>query len=143
MLTMLKLLAIVALIVIGVFIAAPHAPPPASLPAAPISIWNFGAILMPVLFAYGGWAYVNNIAGEIREPQRNLPRALVFGMLLVAACYLLANLAYLHVLGHDGLATSMAPAAELMRQRIRRNRRDARLSRRHRDFHAWLLQHLA
>ena len=113
-LTMLKLLAVVALVVTGVFIAAPHAPA-AALPPVTISPWNFGAILMPVLFAYGGWAYINNIAGEIREPQRNLPRALVLGMLLVAACYLLANVAYLHTLGHAGLATSMAPAAEIMR----------------------------
>ena len=113
-LTMLKLLAVVALVVTGVFIAAPHAPVAAPLPVV-ISPWNFGAILMPVLFAYGGWAYINNIAGEIREPQRNLPRALVLGMLLVAACYLLANVAYLHVLGHDGLAASTAPAAEIMR----------------------------
>jgi len=114
-LTMLKLLAVVALVVTGVFIAVPHAPAAAAVPAAAPSIWNFGAILMPVLFAYGGWAYINNIAGEIREPQRNLPRALVLGMLLVAACYLLANIAYLHALGHAGLAGSTAPAAEIMR----------------------------
>jgi APA family basic amino acid/polyamine antiporter len=112
-LTLLKLFAIVALVVTGLFIAAPAAPntmPP--LPA--VSAWNFGAILMPVMFSYGGWAYINNIAGEIREPQRNLPRALILGMALVAACYLLANLAYLHVLGHDGLAASAAPAATVI-----------------------------
>ena len=114
-LTMLKILAVVAVVVTGVFIVAPHAPAAEAVPAAAPSLWNFGAILMPVLFAYGGWAYVNNIAGEIRDPQRNLPRALVLGMLLVAACYLLANVAYLHALGHAGLAGSMAPAAEIMR----------------------------
>ena len=70
--------------------------------AAPLNPLAFGGVLLPVLFAYGGWAYINNIAGEIREPQRNLPRALFFGMLLVATCYLLANLAYLLVLGHAG-----------------------------------------
>jgi APA family basic amino acid/polyamine antiporter len=113
-LTMLKLLAVVALVVTGVFIAAPPATVVASAPVT-LSPWNFGAILMPVLFAYGGWAYVNNIAGEIREPQRNLPRALVLGMLLVGACYLLANVAYLHALGHAGLAASTAPAADIMR----------------------------
>jgi APA family basic amino acid/polyamine antiporter len=112
-LTMLKLLAIVALVVTGLILATP-APPAAPLPLKPISLWNFGAILMPVMFSYGGWAYINNIAGEIRAPQRNLPRALILGMALVAACYLLANLAYLHVLGHAGLATSQAPAATVM-----------------------------
>jgi APA family basic amino acid/polyamine antiporter len=113
-LTMLKIVAVVAVVVTGVFIVAP-APPANAVPSVAMSPWNFGAILMPVLFAYGGWAYVNNIAGEIREPQKNLPRALILGMLLVAACYLLANVAYLHALSHAGLAKSMAPAAEIMR----------------------------
>jgi len=111
-LTVLKLAAIASLIAIGLI--ARGAPPP-SAPPPPLNPLAFGGVLLPVLFAYGGWAYINNIAGEIREPQRNLPRALLLGMLLVAACYLLANVAYLHVLGHDGLAASMAPAAEIMR----------------------------
>jgi len=110
-LTVLKLAAIAALIVIGLI--ARGAPPP-SAPPPPLNLLGFGGVLLPVLFAYGGWAYINNIAGEIREPQRNLPRALFFGMLLVAACYLLVNLAYLLVLGHEGLAASTAPAADLM-----------------------------
>ena len=112
-LTVLKLAAIAALIAIG--LVARGAPPPTA-PPAPLNPLAFGGVLLPVLFAYGGWAYINNIAGEIREPQKSLPRALFFGMLLVAACYLLANLAYLLVLGHDGLAASTAPAADLMRR---------------------------
>jgi len=112
-LTVLKLFAIAALIAIG--LVARGAPPPTVTPA-PLNPLALGGVLLPVLFAYGGWAYVNNIAGEIREPQRNLPRALFFGMLLVAACYLLVNLAYLLVLGHEGLAASSAPAADLMRK---------------------------
>ena len=110
-LTVLKLAAIASLIAIG--LTATGAEPPLT-PPPPLNPLAFGGVLLPVLFAYGGWAYVTNIAGEIREPQRNLPRALFFGMLLVATCYLLANLAYLHVLGHAGLAASMAPAADLM-----------------------------
>lgn len=112
-LTVLKLAAIAALIAVGLSVGgapAPSATPPAFNPLA------FGGALMPVLFSYGGWYYVNDIAGEVRDPQRTLPRALIFGMLLVAACYLLANLAYLAVLGHDGLAASSAPAADLMRR---------------------------
>lgn len=111
-LTVLKLVAIVALIVIGLI--ARGAPPPAAASGS-ISPFAFGGALMPVLFSYGGWYYVNDIAGEVREPQRTIPRALIFGMLLVALCYLLANLAYLAVLGHAGLAASKAPAADLMR----------------------------
>ncbi|MEO7758056.1 MAG: amino acid permease, partial [Dokdonella sp.] len=111
-LTVLKLIAITSLIVIGLI--ARGAPPPTTTPG-PISPFAFGGALMPVLFSYGGWYYVNDIAGEVRDPQRTIPRALIFGMLLVAACYLLANLAYLAVLGHEGLAASKAPAADLMR----------------------------
>jgi len=110
-LTVLKLAAIASLIAIG--LTATGAEPPLT-PPPPLNPLAFGGVLLPVLFAYGGWAYVTNIAGEIREPQRNLPRALFFGMLLVATCYLLANVAYLHVLGHEGLAASSAPAADLM-----------------------------
>jgi APA family basic amino acid/polyamine antiporter len=113
LLTVLKLAALATLIAVG--LAAGGAPPP-SAPPAPLNPLALGGVLLPVLFAYGGWTYANDIAGEIREPQRNIPRALFFGMLLVAACYLLANLAYLAVLGHDGLAASTAPAADLMRR---------------------------
>ena len=111
-LTVLKLLAISVLIVVG--LSARGAPAPVAPPTATSPFALIGA-LMPVLFSYGGWYYVNDIAGEIRDPQRNLPRSLIFGMLLVAACYLLANASYLAVLGHDGLAASKAPAADLMR----------------------------
>jgi len=111
-LTVLKLLAISALIVIG--LVARGAPEPVA-PSPPIDPIVLMGALMPVLFSYGGWYYINDIAGELKEPQRNLPRALIYGMLLVAACYILANVAYLAVLGHDGFAASKAPAADLMR----------------------------
>ena len=101
-LTVLKLLAISVLIVVG--LVARGAPP--APPSQPINAFALFGALMPVLFSYGGWYYINDIAGELREPHRNLPRALIFGMLLVAACYLLANLSYLAVLGHDGLAAT-------------------------------------
>ncbi|WP_291188835.1 amino acid permease [Dokdonella sp.] len=112
-LTVLKLAAIAALIAIGLSLGGAPAPSASTPTFSPLA---FGGALMPVLFSYGGWYYVNDIAGEVRDPQRTLPRALIFGMLLVAACYLLTNLAYLAVLGHDGLAASSAPAADLMRR---------------------------
>jgi APA family basic amino acid/polyamine antiporter len=116
-LTTLKFVAIIAVIVAGLIVAAPALPAPAAAARAVAEggFLRYGSIIMPVLFAYGGWAYANNVAGEIRNPQRNIPRALVTGMCLVAACYLLVNLAYLTVLGHDGLAASPAPASAVMK----------------------------
>jgi APA family basic amino acid/polyamine antiporter len=108
--TVLKLAALAALIAAGLAAGLPAsaaAPPPA--PAA------FGAALVPILFTYGGWQQTNFIAEEMVEPERNLPRALVLGVGAVIAVYLLANLAYLRVLGAAGLGASTAPAADLMR----------------------------
>jgi hypothetical protein len=70
--------------------------------------------LVPVLFAYGGWQQTNFIAGELIEPERNLPRALVLGVVVVVLVYVLANVAYLRALGVGGLAQSDAPAADTM-----------------------------
>ncbi len=79
---------------------------------APLAM--MGAALVPVLFAYGGWQQANFVAEEMRDARRDLPRALIIGVLIVAAAYLAVNLAYLSALGVDGLATSRAPAADAM-----------------------------
>lgn len=73
-----------------------------------------GTALIPVLFSYGGWQHANHIAGELKNPTRNLPRALILGVAIVVGSYLVANFAYLYTLGVDGLATSVAPAADAM-----------------------------
>ena len=73
-----------------------------------------GAALVPVLFAFGGWQQTNFIAEELHDPERDLPRALILGVLGVVVAYLLVNIAYLRVLGPAGLAASHAPAAETM-----------------------------
>jgi APA family basic amino acid/polyamine antiporter len=115
--TILKLVALAALIVAGLSLAVPTAGPPIR-PSAPEEVGGVvvtvGAALVPVLFTYGGWQQTNFIAEEIVEPERNLPRALLIGVLVVIAVYLLANIVYLNVLGVDGLARSPAPAADVM-----------------------------
>jgi len=108
--TVLKLAALAALIAAGLLLTFPSALPPIS----PSVGGGFGAALVPILFTYGGWQQTNFIAEEIIEPEKNLPRALVLGVTIVVAVYLLANLAYLRVLGVDGLAHSTAPAADVM-----------------------------
>jgi APA family basic amino acid/polyamine antiporter len=114
--TVLKLAAIALLVVVGLVLASGHlgialAPDTAH----PVSSWAFLGALLPVLFAYGGFHYLNDLAGEVRNPQRTLPRALGMGMAGVVLCYVLVNLAYLTGLGHAGLAASQAPAADLLR----------------------------
>ena len=119
--TLLKLAALAVLIVAGLALAVPSTalqqPPPSS--PAPAGVLDvavaLGAALVPILFTYGGWQQTNFIAEEILEPERNLPRALVLGVAGVVVVYLLANVAYLRVLGLAGLARSTAPAADVMR----------------------------
>ena len=109
--TLLKLAALAALVAIGLAAGLPPAaPPPPGVPTA------FGAALVPILFTYGGWQQTNFIAEEMVDPERDLPRALLLGVGMVVAVYLLANLAYLRVLGAEGLARSTAPAADAMRR---------------------------
>jgi APA family basic amino acid/polyamine antiporter len=114
--TVLKLAAIALLVITGLVLAHQHLGlAMVTERARPVSSWAFAGALLPVLFSYGGFHYLNDLAGEVRNPQRTLPRALGMGMAGVVLCYLLANWAYLAGLGHAGLAASDAPAADLMR----------------------------
>ncbi|MGA0588619.1 APC family permease [Dyella sp. KRB-257] len=114
---LLKLLAVAALVACGLYLAGIGAGAHAVLGAdeARRGVGFMGAAL-PVLFAYSGFTYLNNLAGEVDQPQRTLPRALFLGMLGVVLAYALVNVAYLAALGHDGLAASTAPAAEVMQR---------------------------
>jgi APA family basic amino acid/polyamine antiporter len=113
--TVLRLGALAALIATGLAAVSSAASPAAA--SSPPPEWGFGvlgAALIPVLFTYGGWQHSNHVAGEIRDPARNLPRALLLGVATVVAVYMLANVAFLHALGVEGLARSTAPAADTM-----------------------------
>jgi APA family basic amino acid/polyamine antiporter len=128
-LMVLKIIAIVALIACGLFIAKGASQATVSNPTddwqpsasylAPGMDWStfaaFGAALVPVMFAYGGWQTSCFIAGEVREPRKNLPRGLLIGVMGVIALYMLANYVYIHVLGVDNLAQTKTPASEVMR----------------------------
>jgi APA family basic amino acid/polyamine antiporter len=111
----LKVLAIVGLIGFGL-LAAPAAP--AAAPPAPPGLRAFLAAMIAVLFAYGGWATATFASGDIRDPARTLPRALLWGMAGVAALYVGVNAACLHTLGVAGLAAHEAPASEVMRRAL-------------------------
>jgi APA family basic amino acid/polyamine antiporter len=72
---------------------------------------GFGAAMIPVLFAYGGWQNANYVAEEIENPRRNLPLSLLAGTAAVVVIYVLVNAVYLRALGLEGLAATRTPAS--------------------------------
>lgn len=118
--TLLKLAALALLVGAGVLLWARHGGFPAEGAASAAEpgsggVLAMGTALVAVLFAYGGWQHANNIAEEIREPERRLPIALLVGVAIVVIVYVSANAAYLAALGPGGLAASSAPAADALR----------------------------
>ena len=79
------------------------------------SLAAFGAALIPIVFAYGGWQNANYVAEEITDPKRTLPLALLVGTAIVALVYVTINIAYLKALGLGGLAATTTPASDSAR----------------------------
>lgn len=118
LLTVAKLLGLTLLVVVGLGLGKHGFSTPPASPAAdgtPAST-NFGLAMILVLYAYGGWNDAVFVAAEVRDRQRNIPRALAGGLLLIAGIYLLINLAYLRGLGFEGLTSSKVPAVDVIRQ---------------------------
>lgn len=82
-------------------------------PAGSFALPAFGLALVSTLWAYDGWADLSFVAGEVRDPQRNLPRALITGTLAVIGIYLLANIAYLAVMPVSEMRRSPLVAADV------------------------------
>jgi amino acid transporter len=115
--------ALVFLVVIAVAIhPAAGAVPAAAAPAAVGSITTgaFALALVSVLWAYDGWGDLSFIAGEVKEPARNLPRALIGGTLAVVVIYVAANLAYLAVVPISAMPGSKLIAADVAQQLVGR-----------------------
>ena len=110
--TIVKIVAILLIIVVG--FAADRAVQPAAGPpvADGFSLRDVGTALVAALFAFGGWHMVTYAAGETVEPRRTIPFALVIGTLIVSACYIALNAAYLHVLPIETVAASTRVAAD-------------------------------
>jgi len=82
------------------------------------SLTSFGAAMVPVLFAYGGWQTANFLAGEVKEPEKNLPRGLLLGVLGVVILYIGVNWVCLRSLGPLALAATTTPASSVMRMAL-------------------------
>ncbi|MBZ5497986.1 MAG: amino acid permease [Acidobacteriia bacterium] len=123
-LMVMKILAIAALVACGLLLAGesagvpPFAGPVLDRPASFDLLTAIGAAMVPVLFAYGGWQTACFIAGEVREPRKNLPRGLIIGVTGVIALYLGVNFVCVRVLGASGLASTATPATDVMRSAL-------------------------
>jgi APA family basic amino acid/polyamine antiporter len=112
-----KIVVLLILVSAGLFVA-PAAVSAATAGAEPFSfalLVSFGAAMTPVMFSYGGWQTANFVAGEVRDPERNLALGIILGVIGVGFLYLTVNLACLHALGSAGLEASDAPASAVMR----------------------------
>lgn len=117
-LMILKIFAIALLVIAGGWLArGPHLSfrPVIGQPISGGLLSSFGAAMVPVLFCYGGWQTACFVAGEMKEPRRDLPRALLLGVIGIALLYSAVNLVCLRGLGVAGLAATNTPASTVMR----------------------------
>ncbi len=110
--TSLKIAAL--LVLIGAAFLVPRPSAVAQAPHhLPLTIGHFNVALAACLMVYNGWSYVSFVAGEVRNPQRNLLRALVIGMAAIIVLYVFANLAYLRVMTLPEIASTERVGADL------------------------------
>lgn len=109
LLTVIKSIGLLAIIAVGLF-----APIQFLIPAetSDVTMGGLKLALILVLFTFGGWNEMAYVAGEVKQPKRNIVRALVIGTVLVTVLYMLANGAFLHALGQEGMASSKAIATD-------------------------------
>lgn len=102
------------LVLIAAAFLSPHSAPAVSASASPpVSLAHFGVAMAACLMAYNGWSYVSFVAGEVRDPHKNLLRSLVIGMAAVAILYVLVNVAYLKVMTIPQIALTERVGADL------------------------------
>lgn len=117
-----KVLGLLLVIVVGFMISpASGGAAETATAAAAAAPWNeqtpnLTLAFILVMFAYGGWSDMSYVAAEVRDPRRNISRALLLGTAVVAALYALFNLAMLKGLGLQGFFQSEAVAADVMGQ---------------------------
>jgi len=108
-------LAGIAIIVLGAFLLSKtgswgNLHKPVTETIAPSGAGAFGAAMIAALWAYQGWSNLPMVAGEMEKPERNVPRALIYGMLLVILVYLLTNIGYFYALPFSEVLTANSTA---------------------------------
>lgn len=105
-----KLIPIIVIIVFGLLSGQAH--DFSMVQASAVAGAGFGAAILGTLWAYDGWIGVTNMAGELKDPAKQMPRALIFGVGLVVAVYLLINVALLNAMPFAAIVGSERPASD-------------------------------
>src|SRR5580700_330971 len=116
-LMVMRIVAVSALVIAGLTLTGKHV----TITTAAEREWSltsFGAAMVPVLFSYGGWQTANFLAAEVKEPEKNLPRGLLLGVLGVVVLYIGVNWVCLRSLGPLALAATTTPATAVMRMAL-------------------------
>ena len=116
--TSLKLLGVLFIVVVGLLygsseISFEHV---SLLPQRDISMSSIGLALVGVLWSYGGWYHASYLASETMNPERNVPRAIMLGALIVLIAYVFANVGYLMLLSPEGMSNSSAVASDAIQR---------------------------
>jgi basic amino acid/polyamine antiporter, APA family len=107
-----KLIPIFVIIIFGLLKGTAHG---LSVPAAStnsVGLTGFGAAVLGTLWAYDGWANVGNMAGELKNPQKDLPRSIIIGLSVIVAVYILINLAIVNIMPVSKVIASSKPASD-------------------------------
>ncbi len=114
-----KLAVLAAIVLLAYFSAGPPGTAgsePAAAGTTPVSGFQLVGVLFaalgPAAFTYGGWQHALWVAGEVRQPRRNVPLAILVGVTIVIVAYMLTNWAYLRLLGYSSLTGSQTVAAD-------------------------------
>jgi amino acid transporter len=116
LLTAAKIVGLGGLVLAG--LVAGGAKPQAEIVEGQIAEPRIGLALVFVFYAYGGWTHAAYVAAEVRDQHRNLPRALLLGVVGITCVYLAVNAVYLTVLGFDGASRTLTPATDVLERAV-------------------------
>lgn len=114
-LTIVEIIGVLMVVAAGLFFAPDNMATPGPGPESGGMSTSLGMAMVFVLLTFGGWNEAAYISAEMKSGPRSMAKAMVISIVLITAIYLLINVAYLRVLGHQGMASSEAVAVDLMR----------------------------
>ena len=110
--TVAKLLPLIAIVILGIFKGTVANDAMVAAPANGFQLVGFGGALLGTLWAYDGWINVANIGGELKNPKKDLPKAIIIGLSVTILVYVLFNIAVMKLVPMDQLVLSEKPASD-------------------------------